>query len=95
MIWRFCTKPLARQDYASATVGWSLDTKEVSMTYLRQRMQDDLRLRNDSPSTIHSYTRIVAEFASCFRKSPMANTPVRPVKKPLPLPNPVHVRNAG
>jgi hypothetical protein len=41
------------------------------MTHLRQRMQEDLRLRNYSSRTIHSYTRIVAEFASYFHSHPI------------------------
>jgi integrase/recombinase XerD len=44
--------------------------KEVSMTHLRQRMQEDLRLRNFSERTIHHYTHNIAEFARYFRRSP-------------------------
>lgn len=39
------------------------------MTKLRQRMIDDLRIRNYSPRTIETYTWCVARFAKHFRRS--------------------------
>jgi len=40
------------------------------MTTLRQRMLEDLRIRNYAPTTVTCYTRSVAEFAKHFNKSP-------------------------
>ncbi len=40
------------------------------MTTLRQRMIDDLKVRNRSSRTIQAYTTHVAKFAQHFGKSP-------------------------
>ena len=40
------------------------------MTSLRQRMLEDLRIRNYAPSTVTCYVRAVAQFAKHFNQSP-------------------------
>ena len=43
------------------------------MTPLRQRMIEDLRIRNYAPGTIEVYVRLVARFAAFHRRSSSAN----------------------
>jgi integrase/recombinase XerD len=40
------------------------------MTPLKQRMLEDLHIRNYAPSTVRCHVRSVAEFAKHFKKSP-------------------------
>jgi integrase/recombinase XerD len=40
------------------------------MTVLRQRMLEDLRIRNYAPATVRCYIRAIAEFAQHFNKPP-------------------------
>lgn len=43
-------------------------SKQISP--LRQRMTDDMNMRNMSPSTINSYNSAVSRFAAYFDRSP-------------------------
>jgi len=48
----------------------SILQKEVSMTPLRQRMIEDMQIRNLSPHTVSSYLQQVSLFARYFNRSP-------------------------
>jgi site-specific recombinase XerD len=49
--------------------------KVLAMTPLRQRLIEDMQLRNRSPVTIEAYVRYVAQFAKFFGRSPEKLTP--------------------
>jgi integrase/recombinase XerD len=44
--------------------------EEPSMTLLRQRMSDDMQIRNLAPHTQRSYLQQISQFARHFGKSP-------------------------
>jgi Phage integrase, N-terminal SAM-like domain len=55
------------------------------MTALKQRMLEDLRIRNYAPTTVSSYIRSVAEFAQHFNKPPdQLGTEESPVVAAIP-----------
>jgi site-specific recombinase XerD len=52
------------------SVVWSRTRGVFVVTALRQRMVEDLQIRNYAPNTVAAYIRSVAEFAKHFGKSP-------------------------
>src|SRR6516165_6191837 len=48
----------------------STSAQELTMTPLRQRMTEDMNLRNLAPRTVTVYVERVAKFAQFFGKSP-------------------------
>lgn len=70
------TKPLVRQGDASVAFGLSVGhTKGVSMTHIRQRMQEDLRLRNYSERTARTKLTRLPSSASTSTSHPINSVP--------------------
>src|ERR1700739_1853887 len=65
---------LLREHGAAATCSISQLSKEFAMTVLRQRMTEDMQVRNLSPNTQASYLQQVSLFARYFDKSPEIRT---------------------
>src|ERR1017187_115926 len=64
------------------------------MTLLRQRMLEDLRIRNYAPTTVDCYVRSVADFAKHFNKPPDQLGPEEIRSWQLHLLNEKHVKQA-
>ena len=64
------------------------------MTLLKQRMLEDLRIRNYAPTTVDCYVRSVAEFAKHFNKPPDQMGPEEIRSWQLHLLNEKHVKQS-
>jgi integrase/recombinase XerD len=73
---RSCALPPARSGWNQIACDFCLLPPMVpTMTPLRQRLIEDMQLRNRSPVTTKSYVRYVAQFARFFGRSPEELTP--------------------
>jgi integrase/recombinase XerD len=61
---------LVAGDYVGALPGANSFAKEKLMTALRQRLIEDLQVRNYSPRTVEAYVAAVAKLAKHFMRSP-------------------------
>jgi hypothetical protein len=70
-----CGRPLFPRTLHCETMDWllaahSISQKEHSLTSLRQRMIEDMKIRNLAATTQISYLQHVSQFARYFGKSP-------------------------